>query len=83
MKPESLLSRTLRLLRATKLTYRQVADGASVDTEWLAKFKQGHIKEPGVNKVQRVHDFLTSCGVGSRRAVKNATRFMVHNVTRV
>lgn len=58
MKPETLLSRTQRLLEESGLTYRQIAAGAVVDMEWLAKFKQNRIGEPGVNKVQRVHDFL-------------------------
>jgi hypothetical protein len=58
MNPEPLLDRTYRLLDATDLTYRQVAAGADVDMNWLAKFKQRAIAEPGVGKVQRVHDFL-------------------------
>lgn len=60
MKPETLLARTIRLLNESGLTYRQVASGAAVDMEWLAKFKQNRIREPGVNKVQRVHDFLVA-----------------------
>lgn len=58
MNSESLLDKTFQLLDATDLTYRQIAKGAAVDMNWLAKFKQGAIKEPGVQKVQRVHDFL-------------------------
>lgn len=60
MKPDSLLDRTYTLLDATDLTYRQIAGGAAVDMNWLAKFKQRAIPEPGVGKVQRVHDFLTA-----------------------
>jgi len=60
MTSEPLLARTLRLLEETDLTYRQIAGGAAVDMEWLAKFKQGRIDEPGINKVQRVHDFLVA-----------------------
>lgn len=55
---EPLLDKTYRLLEETDLTYRQVASGAAVDMNWLAKFKQRAIAEPGVGKVQRVHDFL-------------------------
>lgn len=58
MNTESLLARTHRLLEATDLTCRQVAAGAAVDMNWLAKFKQRAIGEPGIGKVQRVHDFL-------------------------
>lgn len=60
MNSESLLDRTYRLLDHTDLTYRQIAAGAAVDMNWLAKLKQRAISEPGVGKVQRVHDFLTA-----------------------
>lgn len=55
---EPLLDKTYRLLGETDLTYRQIASGAAVDMNWLAKLKQRAIAEPGVGKVQRVHDFL-------------------------
>lgn len=53
-----LLQRTTDLIKATKMTYREIADGAGVDIQWFAKFKQGRIGDPGVSKVQAVHDFL-------------------------
>jgi hypothetical protein len=59
---EPLLDRTYHLLAGTKLTYQQIAVGASVDINWLAKFKQRRIDEPGINKVQAVHDFLIANG---------------------
>lgn len=58
MQTETLLDRTYRLLSSSDLTYHQIASGAQVDVNWLAKFKQQAIDEPGVKKVQRVHDFL-------------------------
>jgi hypothetical protein len=60
MNNESLLERTYRLLSITDLNFHQIASGAGVDREWLAKFKQRRINEPGVKKVQRVHDFLVA-----------------------
>lgn len=60
MTSEPLLNRTLRLIEESNLTYRQIAEGASVDMNWLAKLRQGAIEEPGVHKVQRVHDFLAA-----------------------
>ena len=58
---DTLLSRTYRLLDATNLTYRQIAEGANVDRHWLEKFKQRVVSEgAGVAKVQRVHDFLAA-----------------------
>lgn len=58
MQTETLLDRTYRLLCDCDLTYHEIAEGARVDINWLAKFKQQAIEEPGVKKVQRVHDFL-------------------------
>jgi hypothetical protein len=53
-----LLKSTYELLGKSGLSYRQVAAGARVDINWVAKFAQRAIREPGVSKVQRVHDFL-------------------------
>lgn len=54
-----LLDTAIELVRARgEMTLRQVADGAGVDFEWLSKFSRGEIADPGVQKVQRVHDFL-------------------------
>jgi hypothetical protein len=63
---EPLLDRTYKLLEATKLTYEEIATGANVKFDWLAKFKQRHIGEPGVSKVQAVHDFLVSNSAGDK-----------------
>lgn len=57
---EPLLDRTYRLLAATNLTYEEISSGAGVKFDWLAKFKQRCIVEPGVSKVQAVHDFLSA-----------------------
>lgn len=56
----TLLEQTYDLLDASDLTYPEIASGASVDVNWLSKFKQRAIGEPGVGKVQRLHDFLVS-----------------------
>lgn len=58
MVQETLLGRTYRYLESSPLTYREIAAGAAVDINWVAKFAQRAIQEPGISKVQRVHDFL-------------------------
>lgn len=61
--PEPLLDRTYRLLanrRDLDLTLKDIAEGADVDESWLAKFNRKVIPSPGVNLVQKVHDFLAS-----------------------
>lgn len=61
--PLTLLDQTLELLanRPKDLTLRQIAEGAKVDFEWLSKFSRELIDDPGVKKVQAVHDFMSSC----------------------
>ena len=57
---EPLLSRTQRLLKVARLSYGKIAEGSGLDKNWVAKFCQGNIGEPGVTKVQAVHDFLST-----------------------
>lgn len=65
-KAKPLLARTHELLDRLhgRYTYQQIADGSEVDREWLAKLARGEIPEPGVNKIQRVHDFLSRVSAG-------------------
>lgn len=55
---EPLLVRTYQLLDTTQLTYSEISVGAKVGVDWLQKLKQRRIAEPGVLKIQAVHDFL-------------------------
>lgn len=54
----SLLQRTYELLERSDLTREEIAKGAGVGIDWLKKFAGQRIPEPGVKKVQAVHDFL-------------------------
>ena len=64
-----LLATTIQLVRARgEMTLQQVADGSAVDFEWLSKFAREEIDDPGVRKVQRVHDFLVRKRNGASRA---------------
>jgi len=54
-----LLQRTYDLMEASKLRQREIAAGAGVKLDWFRKFMQRRIPEPGVTKVQAVHDFLS------------------------
>ncbi len=55
---EPLLSRTYRLMAESQLSYKKIADGSGQSKDWVAKLAQRAIREPGVSKVQAVHDFL-------------------------
>lgn len=47
----------LPLVRAQQ-TSREIAEGADVGFEWLKKFEGGHINEPSVVRIQKLHDYL-------------------------
>lgn len=78
MVPPSLLDKTIALLRNRgRLTLQEVADGATgnltgddprVEREWLSKLLQGQIRDPGVRKVEAVHNFLESQGITAEAA---------------
>jgi len=55
-----LLQRTYELIEKSELSQRQIAAGAGVKRDWLAKLIQGRIRSPGTPKVQSVYNFLRS-----------------------
>ena len=57
---EDLLARTYALLVVVKPSYNDIAEGAGVDKNWVAKFVTQKIGDPGSKKVQKVHNFLMS-----------------------
>lgn len=62
----NLLDRTYQLVESSTLKRSDIAKGAGVEFEWFKKFKQGVIVSPGVDKVQKVHDFLARKGEVAR-----------------
>jgi len=57
-----LLSRTLYLVNHAHrdISFAAMAEAIGVDGAWITKLRTGLIKEPSVNKVQALHDFLAS-----------------------
>jgi hypothetical protein len=53
-----LLDKTHHLLRHCGIPWTEVAIGAAVSYTWLKKFRTGQFIDPGVMRVQRLHDFL-------------------------
>lgn len=55
-----LLDHTYRLLadRREHMTLREIADGSGLGYDWLSKFANRAIPNPGVINVQTLHDFL-------------------------
>lgn len=58
MQSVPLLTKTRELLAATEKPLYVIATESQLGYEWLRKFKADQIPEPGVNKVQRLHDYL-------------------------
>jgi hypothetical protein len=54
-----LFKTTIELLNNTNMSVEHIARESNVGYRWLCKLKAGEYSDPGVNKVQRVHNFLT------------------------
>lgn len=59
-KTESLLDRTKRLLHDRgETSLREIADGAGVGHEWLRSLAYDRSKNPGIQPLEKLHNFLT------------------------
>lgn len=59
---ESLLQKTLSLAKETKEPVKKICDAAGVTPRWYYMLLDGDIKDPSVNRIQRLHDYLESAG---------------------
>lgn len=50
----------IELLKSKKGKYRQIADGANLSYDWLLLVARGKIDDPGIKKMQELHEFLLS-----------------------
>lgn len=58
--PGTLYERTRQLLRADRRTVFDIANDSGLPFYWLRKVHAGEINDPGVNRIQRLYEFLTS-----------------------
>lgn len=58
--PPTLLERTQALLASAprSLKAKDIAQGSGVSGAWLSRFSRGMIPDPGVQSVQKLHDYL-------------------------
>ena len=56
----NLFAETRRLLDSCKLSRKEISTESGVGFEWLNKFAQDQIPNPGVIHVQKLYDFLVS-----------------------
>lgn len=55
----SLLERTKLLLLKDKGSWPTTAAETGLDREWMSKLAQGKIDDPGVNKIERLFNYLS------------------------
>lgn len=55
----SLMTKTLELLNSASYTHLEVFSHTGIKPDWLTRFINGKINDPGVNRVQALHEFLT------------------------
>lgn len=53
-----MIDRTKRMARRCELGPTEIARRADVPLDWFKKFMRGRYKDPGVTRLEKVHDFL-------------------------
>ncbi len=56
---QSLMSETLRLLRARKQTLTQIHAATGLPFHWLEKMSANEVRDPSVNRVQKLYEHLS------------------------
>ncbi len=54
-----LYAATRKLLADTKIMQKHIAKDMGVTKVWLYKFQRHHMKDPGVEKTERLYTYLT------------------------
>ena len=55
----TMMVRTLELLQQTRKTIPEIYKETGINYYWLRKFRSGEIKDPSVNRVQKLYEYLT------------------------
>jgi len=56
---ESLLMRTRNLLQEASLSYLDIYKATGLPPSWLSGIATAKVRDPSVNKVQRLYEFLS------------------------
>lgn len=57
---EKLYEKTLVLVRATDITVARLIADTGLGERWMYKLIAGQFSDPGVKKIQRLHDYLAA-----------------------
>ncbi len=60
-----LYTKTIEMLESTTKPMSVISKETDVGLRWLYQLKAGKFSDPGVNKIQRIHDYLSDQIVGS------------------
>lgn len=63
---ENLFETTLQMIRDSGLPLAQIAQNSGVGRRWIFDLMAGRYSDPGVNKIQRIHRYLS--GLQSKKA---------------
>lgn len=55
---DTLYEQTLKLLLASEMTLQEIADKAELPYDWLVSIRYDRIKNPSVNRVQQLYEYL-------------------------
>jgi len=64
----NLHAQTLKLLNESKIPLPEIARGSNVGYRWLCQLIAGRYTDPGVQKIQRIHNFLVTGSVSAEAA---------------
>lgn len=56
----NLYDKTLSLLKSTELSVDIIGSAVGRSGRWVRKVKNGQIPDPGIKKIQALHDFLST-----------------------
>lgn len=59
----SLMAETIKLLRKDKRSLLQIHKETNINFFWLRKFAAGEFKNPSVNRVQFLYEFLSGSSI--------------------
>jgi hypothetical protein len=54
----TLYQKTLKLLEESELSLNQISEDADLPYDWLVAVRYDRIKNPSVNRIQKLYEFL-------------------------
>lgn len=59
-KKVTLMERTISLLKETNIPVEKITKDTKLSFYWVTRFRRGEFKDPGVNKVECLYDYLST-----------------------